>query len=259
MTDYLHMSFDVPLGYTPIVITFDDGLKSTFSLINDGNQLVPDPNSAVGIIEAFILEHPDFGKGGCFFINDNYNNTFFGEGTLKERFTWLIDHGYDIGNHSASHSNFSTLGATGLQKEIGQVDQLLDELLPGYDMIALSYPYGARPETTLRPLVLKGTYDNLDYAYLGAFGVGPTSNPNPPSYITFSPELLPRIRGSEGEVGDLWFYFDYYENHPEKRYISDGDASTIVIPDTSVDKISDAFKEAFEVITYLEPVVGSAQ
>jgi len=258
MSDYLNMSFDVPLGYTPIVFTFDDGLPSTFSLINENGQLVPDPESAVGILEAFIESHPDFGRGACFFINDNYDNTFYGEGTLQERLEWLVDHGYDIGNHTASHQRLSTLDGQAIQSEIGQLDQLVDSLIPDYNILALSYPNGSRPADGLRDLALKGIYNGIPYEYEAGFAVGPSSPLVPPDHINFTPLLAPRVRGSEGESGDLWFYFEYYESHPEKRFVSDGDKNTIVIPNAMIDKINTNYVNDLTIVTY-DTIVDNAQ
>jgi peptidoglycan/xylan/chitin deacetylase (PgdA/CDA1 family) len=253
--DYLDMNIDIELGYTPILLTFDDGLSSTFSLNLEDDVLIANPDSAIGILEAFKEEHPDFGEGGCLFINDNYNNTFYGEGTLTERFEWLIDHGYDIGNHSATHSNFSGLSSEGLQKEIGKIEALIMELLPTYNVRTLSYPFGVRPIESLRNLALDGIYNEVAYNYDAAFAVGPTSPYYAPTNIKFNPLLVARVRGSEGETGDLWFYFDYYNDHPDKRYISDGVASTLVMPVEFMDTFNNEYNTEAEVIFY-ESIIG---
>ena len=60
MRDYIDHNISVAAGYTPIVLTFDDGLRSSFSLEEVNGELRPVEDSAVGILEAFNAEHPDF-------------------------------------------------------------------------------------------------------------------------------------------------------------------------------------------------------
>ena len=61
LTDYLENNIKVPIGCTPIILTFDDGTKGQFNLIKDsGDKLIANPKSAVGIMEKFYKAHPDF-------------------------------------------------------------------------------------------------------------------------------------------------------------------------------------------------------
>ena len=95
LNDYLNNNIKVPVGTTPIVFTFDDGSASQFNFIkNDSGDLVVNPNSAVGVMEKFYSEHPDFGLNGTFFIN---GTGFFGSlGTNKEKLSYLINKGFEI-------------------------------------------------------------------------------------------------------------------------------------------------------------------
>ncbi|MFT9498276.1 hypothetical protein, partial [Anaerosolibacter sp.] len=72
LQDYLSGNITTEAGYTPIVLTFDDGWQNNFSLIQDtkGDWII-DPNSAVAILEKFNEEHPDFPLEATFFVNDN--------------------------------------------------------------------------------------------------------------------------------------------------------------------------------------------
>ena len=70
LTDYLENNIKVPIGCTPIILTFDDGTKGQFNLIKDsGDKLIANPKSAVGIMEKFYKAHPDFGLNGTFYIS----------------------------------------------------------------------------------------------------------------------------------------------------------------------------------------------
>ena len=233
MKDYLSQQIDVPLGKTPIVLTFDDGLSSTFALV--GNKA--DPESAIGILEAFIEEHEDFGKAASLFIHATKQN-FQGDGTPLERLEWLVKNGYEIGNHSATHADLSQLSKDALIKEIGQVDYFLNELMPEYNMLAITYPYGKRPEASLIEHLADNQYEGVTFGYEIGFREGPSSKMVPPSHTKFDPYNAPRVRGSEGEVQDLWWFLDYYDNHADQRYISDGNPNTIVVPKEKVDLVN---------------------
>lgn len=250
MAEYFSGHMDVQAGCTPILLTFDDGLKSTFYLEEVDGQLVPGSDTAVGILEAFIAEHEEFGHGGVLFINNNGNATFEGALTLEERLNWLVDHGYEIGNHTSSHPNLSKLSSESVQSEIGKVEKVILNAMPDYDVLGLSYPFGIRPVEVNRPLALEGVYEGEAYNHIGAFAVGPTGPYLPPLHENFVNLLIPRARGSEGEAGDMWHYFAYYENNPVKRYISDGNPDTLVVPEALVEVINQDKLNTLELITY---------
>ena len=245
MNEYLSQQINVPLGKTPIVLTFDDGLSSTFALIE--NEV--DPESAIGILEAFVIEHDDFGKAATLFIHATKQN-FQGDGTALERLEWLVKNGYEIGNHSATHADLSKLSKDGLIKEIGQVDYFLKEFMPEYDMLAITYPYGKRPEASLIEHLAYNQYEGIEFGYEIGFREGPSSKMVPPSHIKFDPYNAPRVRGSEGEVQDLWWFLDYYEKNSDQRYISDGNPNTIVVPKEKVDLVNINKVMDMELIVY---------
>jgi hypothetical protein len=58
----------LPVGTTPIVLTFDDSSPGQFRYIQQNGVLAIDPKSAIGILEAFTREHPDFGRAATFFV-----------------------------------------------------------------------------------------------------------------------------------------------------------------------------------------------
>lgn len=230
MSDYLSQTIDIEAGKTPIVFTFDDGLKSTFALKEVNGELVVDPDTAIGIIETFAKEHPDFGKSAMLFIHATDNN-FPGAGDGAQRLTWLVDHGYELGNHSATHANLSKLSRDELIEEIGRVDETIVKLLPGYTMNVLTYPFGARPKEAYRKDLIDGTYNSVTYHYDVGFREGPSGQMVPPIHIDFSPYNTPRVRGSEGAVQDMWWFLNYYDQEATYlKYISDGDPSTVVVP-----------------------------
>lgn len=229
MRDFIDNNISVEAGCTPVIITFDDGISSSFSLIEESGVLKAKPDCAVDIINKFCEEHPDFGRHAVFYINGD-NDPFAGAGTTKERFKYLIDHGYEVYNHTYSHAHLSQLSANEIQEQVGKLDQMIKEALPGYVVDSLAYPFGERPKEELRHLIEKGVYNGQEYHYKIALREGPSGPFVPVNHVKFEPFNVPRVRGSEGEEWDLWWFFDYYDKHPEYRYISDGNPDRISIP-----------------------------
>lgn len=252
MSDYLDQTIDIEAGMTPIVFTFDDGLPSTFSLTEVDGALQVNPDTAVGIIEAFAEEHPDFGTAASLYVHATSMN-FRGDGTPEERIQWLVDHGYELGNHSASHEDFSKLDGESLQKVVGKVDAYLQSIGFDFEMRALTYPYGKRPESDLIHLLYDGSYDGIDLGYEIAFREGPSGILYPPNHVKFSPYNAPRVRGSSGEVQDMWWFLkNYDETNPGSKYISDGNPMTMVVPEGMADVIDVERFPDHQVITYVE-------
>lgn len=229
MRDYLDNNITVEAGYTPIVLTFDDGLDSTFSLVEENGQLIPKGGTAVEIMERFAKEHPDFGSEATFYINGG--KIFDGAGTVEERLNWLVDNGYGLGNHTATHKHLgkSSVTSRDIMKEIGKIDQIIKKAIPDYTVDSITYPFGARPKEALRAFVKEGEFDGNLYHYQVGFREGASGPYYPPLHAKYSPLNVARARGSKGEAQDMWWFFDYYEKNPQKKYVSDGRADRVSI------------------------------
>lgn len=237
MRDYIDNNISVKAGYTPVILTFDDGISSSFSLVEENGELRATPNCAVDIMNEFYKEHPDFGRGAVFYINGD-NDPFAGAGSFKERVDYLINNGYEVSNHTYAHVHLSQIDKDEIQEQIGRVDQMIKEALPGYRLDSFSYPFGERPIEELRYLIEKGSYNDKEYTYKIGLREGPSGPFVPVNHIKFDAFNVPRVRGSVGEEGDLGWYFDYYEKHPEYRYISDGNPNRIAINKEDEDNIN---------------------
>lgn len=238
MRDYIDNNIKVEAGYTPVVLTFDDGLPTAFSLVEEDGELKPAPNSAVAIMNEFAEKHPEFGKAATFYINGS--DPFEGAGTMEQRFKYLIDNGYGIANHTNTHADLYKLGPKGLQEEIGKINNMIKAVLPDYEVDSLAYPFGNRPKSEAnREFIKKGEYDGVQYANKIAFRVGYSAPYVAPNNKGFQPLNHPRLRGSEGQDWDLWFAFHYFdEAHPYMKYISDGNPNRIAVPKAKEDKVN---------------------
>lgn len=218
LNDYLNNDIKVPIGCTPIIFTFDDGTKGQFSLIkNESGELIANPDSAVGIMEKFYNEYPDFGLNGTFFINST--SFFTGEGTNKEKLNYLIEKGFELGNHTSTHVNFSKASVDTIQKEVGIVSNLVSELTDGYEISALALPYGISSKE-YKSYIVKGEYEGKAYENKAILLVGssPALSPNNENVNFLS---LPRVRARGGNKAvdfDLYYWLDIMEKNPEIRY-----------------------------------------
>jgi len=100
-------------------------------------------------------------------------------------------------------------------------------------MNTLALPFGERPkEAVLTQYLASGSYNGVPYENIAVLNVG--WNPAYSPYDSrFDHTSIPRIRASEMKVDNvgLYNYLDYFDKHPEERFISDGVAEIITIPD----------------------------
>ncbi len=239
LKDYLNNEIDVPLGYTPIIITFDDGLSSSFSLVYDeNNKLTPKKDSALYILNEYREKYNRPNATATFFINTK-NPPFYGFGTEDERINYLIDNGYDLGNHSHQHFLLENKSSDVIQKEIALTEEYVKNIVPNYELTAFAYPYGGIPASSSLHYVLEGSYNDINYNYKVALLASSTNNTTNIYNIDFDPFLVPRVRGTDISNFDLGWYFDYYSEHPELKFISDGDKNTVSLQKGNASKLNE--------------------
>ena len=244
LRDYVNGNIETPEGLTPIVLTFDDGNKNNFQYLEDNTI---DKNSAVGILLDFNKEYPDFNGTATFFLNDL---PFGQKGQESDKINFLIENGMDIGNHSRTHANFTNISKEDLEEEIGGQAQYLEGFIrdKSYSVDTLALPFGIRPkDESLRGLLTEGSYNGINYKNIAILNVG--WNPGFSPYDTrFDFESIPRIRASEMKVDNvgMYNYIEYFDNNPGERFISDGYAEIITVPEEKADFIrTDLDKEIY--------------
>lgn len=242
MADFIDCNISVPAGTMPIVFTFDDGTPGQFNLIQEGGSLRVNPKSAAGIMAAFNEKHPDFGLKGIFYVNmDVGDNTFKGEGTLKERFEILQSLGFELGTHTWGHikySNPENNSAQKIQESLGKNQEKVNEILPGMRFYSLALPYGSQPQDkSLCKYFESGSYNGIEYKNESIMAVG--ANPSVPSISNnYNNLYVPRIR-AQGRVAvdcDLTWWISRMTS--SRMFISDGDPLTIVVPEEKSDTIN---------------------
>lgn len=210
-----------PEGRTPLVLTFDDGTSGHFRYLEQDGEKIIDPNCAVGILLDFGKKYPDFGHTATFYVNDRP----FGQAKYwQEKLQHLVSLGFDIGNHTHTHPKLNKLSDEEVQKEIAGLAKMVNEVVPDYHVITLALPHGISPQNA--DLAIAGSYDNYSYKNLAILRVG--ANPTvAPNVRGFNPYKMPRVQASTKELSK---WLKYFQEHPEERYISDGNPITIAVP-----------------------------
>jgi peptidoglycan/xylan/chitin deacetylase (PgdA/CDA1 family) len=237
--DYVSGKIDVPAGKKPVVMTFDDGSASQFGLTPDG-QVKPD--TAVGIMLAFAKLHPDFPPAGTFYVN---KDPFEGGVDAPRLLRWLVQNGFEVGNHTLDHAQLNSLDDEGVQKELADEAKAIESAVPGYTIRTMALPYGAMPNN--HSLAVSGSSGGESYGPYAVMLVG--ANPAPSPFATdFDPAMVPRIRTAQFPWRNVQenYAFDYWltelEHNPGSVYVSDGDPNKVSFPESESDKLSSRFE-----------------
>lgn len=242
LNDYVDGNIDVELGKSPLILTFDDGLINNIIVtgLDEKGEIIIDPNSAVGILEEYKKKYPDYNVTATFFINGGiFQQKEYNEKILK----WLVNHGYDVGNHTYTHVNFSNVGVEKTKEEVGKIYELLDSIIPGKYVNIVALPFGSpyNLDHNNMQYIFNTNYNGKSYTTKSALRVGWKAESSPFSK-DFNPKFLKRIRAydNNGVEFDIEMNFKLLEKN---RYISDGDINTIVIPSSKTNLLNDTKKE----------------
>lgn len=247
MNDVVRGTIDAPPGKHPAVLTFDDSssMHISFEFGADGKPLrdangefVISPNCAVGIIERFAETHPDFGNTAHFSTIPVFKFSwpeYEQDEWYDEKVTWLMEHGYEIGNHTEDHQDLAVMGIEDFERNIAepyiQISQIVDPNDPGFAMGILTLPYGAYPEggwTGDKYEYLKNgyTWDGNKIKVEGVMLV--CCGTSPSRFNTeYSKLWIPRIRGDDPDIGRLQ---EEIEKGWVILYTSDGNPETVTVP-----------------------------
>ncbi|NLJ58551.1 MAG: polysaccharide deacetylase family protein [Tissierellia bacterium] len=236
LNDYAKGQIYTEAGYTPIILTFDDGRQNNFNYIEVKGEIQIDPDCAVGILEEYKSKYPDFKVTASFFLGPN---PFGQEEYAEEKLRWLIENGYDVGNHTYSHLEMEYLNSEEIEIEIGIINNMLDEYLPTYTIETLALPHGSNPKDEFIESVLEGEYQGVNYKTIAILDVGWRPAYSPYDILTDFNSLY-RVTASEINVDNcgMYDYFKQYEENKRERFISDGNPDVITIPQRHLDYLN---------------------
>ncbi len=224
----------VPAGTTPVVLTFDDSSPGQFRYLEQNGALVIDPKSAVGILEAFLREKPDFGRAATFFVLPGASkpNRLFDQPEHEGRkLQYLVSRGYEIGNHTLWHANLGKYDEAVVRGQIAEAQQWIHRHVPDYRIRTLALPHGVYPKDVA--WALRGQARGITYAHDAILMVAGGAAPSPFAR-GFDPLRLPRIQAVER---DLASWLTWFEKNPHERFVSDGDPGSVTVPADRRDKL----------------------
>lgn len=247
LSDYVNGVIDTAYGYSPIVLTFDDGNANNIKvtgLDSEGNIII-DKNSAVGILEEYKKKYPDYNVTAIFFVT----NALFNQPEYNEKILhWLIDNGYEVGNHTKGHNNLSKTTQEETSSVVGYMYDKLEGILGNKYTKIVALPFGS-PYSKAHDnykYVISSEYNGNKYETLAALRVGWEAEVSPFSN-EFDRTFLKRCRAydNNGVEFDIEMNFKLLDNN---RYISDGNEDTIVTSSSNQSKINNGYGK--EIILY---------
>jgi peptidoglycan/xylan/chitin deacetylase (PgdA/CDA1 family) len=232
--DLLDRRVKTPRGTTPVVFTFDDSSPGQFRYVDDNGTLSVDAKSAVGILDQFTREHPDFGRAATFFVLPGASkpNRLFNQPEFEgKKLQYLVSQGYEIGNHTLWHANLGKYDESTVRTQIAEAQQWIQRLVPDYRIRTIALPHGVYPKNV--DWAMRGAAKGTTYSHdaILMLAGGPAMSPFDRK---FEPTRLPRIQAVET---DLTFWLRYFDRNPQERFVSDGDPGTITVPAGRADGI----------------------
>ncbi|MBI1893472.1 MAG: polysaccharide deacetylase family protein [Candidatus Rokubacteria bacterium] len=234
LTDYIAGRIALPSGTTPVILTFDDSSPGQLRFSERNGKVEVDPSSAVGIMEAFAREHPEFGLKATFYVlpGAKQPHKLFGQPEHEQaKLEYLVKRGFEIGNHTLWHANLAKYPEATVRQQLARAQAWVERLVPSYRLRTLALPMGAYPSQL--EWAIRGSVNGTQYAHeailMVAGGAAPSS-----FHRKFDPYHLPRIQATEPE---LQGWLKHFQQTPGDRYVSDGDPTTVRVRKERVDQV----------------------
>jgi hypothetical protein len=236
MRQVVEGDIDIPAGTTPVVFTIDDSSKGQFYYLPSGEI---DPNTMVGMWADFQQRNPAWKNGAvwCVLPAADHPSNFFGEKasrempraereeTIRKKVTYLVENNHEVCNHTLYHARLDRGTDAQVQEWLGRGEDSIRVYLPeGYEVVTHALPLGMWPKN--RQLAWRGSWNGKPYEYEVVLEVsgGPNESPFDTKWNGHS------VNRFIVAPGALERQLRAYEQNPARRYVSDGDPSTIAVP-----------------------------
>jgi hypothetical protein len=252
VSEFIENRMDVPIGKTPVILTFDDSSPSQFRIVTgkDGQAHI-DPECAVGIMEVFHKEHPDWALKGTFFVLPETNRPgkstpapFGDPASAPDKLDYLISKGFEVQNHSSTHprGGFSRLSASEIQEEIGYAWRNIKQINAKAAMDVLALPEGKLPRKSDIQTIKSGKGGGAEYTLKAVVKAAWRPVASPVSFIgkrtavfqiaPYDPYALERVAPAPDKKGQQTFeyWMDWFDQNPDQRYVSDGNGEVVAVP-----------------------------
>ena len=239
LKDYLEGRIDCEEGMSPIILTFDDGSDNNIKVtgLDKNKNIIIDKDSAIGILEEMKKKYPDFNVTATFFLTKK----LFRQDHSAKAMEWLVNNGYDIGNHTYDHVSLAGKDLDFAKYQVVMQYENLKSIIGDKYVNIVALPLG-EPRDFGDPIcqtIYDITIENNNYKTASLLKVGWE-----PEYSPFDKRVnikyLKRVRAydNNGTEYDLKSTFEKLEN---ERYVSDGDIETITIESKDESKIGNTY------------------
>jgi peptidoglycan/xylan/chitin deacetylase (PgdA/CDA1 family) len=245
LTALLEGRVTVPAGTTPVVLTFDDSSPGQFRYVDRDGSPEIDPKSGIGVLETFIKERPDFGRAATFFVLPGASrpNRLFNQPEHEGRkLRWLVEHGYEIGNHTLWHANLGKYDEAVVRAQLADAQVWVQKHVPEYRLRTLALPHGVYPKQV--DWAVTGSAKGTTYRHEAILMVAGGAAPSPFS-SKFDPVRLPRIQAVDRDLKEWLAHFD---KNPQDRFVSDGDPATVTVPAAQRDRLKSSLPKPLKVV-----------
>lgn len=196
-------SLDVSESTKPVVIVFDDASPNQFKWLDD--KITPDPTTAVGILEFFSAENPEW-KGGatfCLLSAARGGNAFFGDRRTgvsdedrRNKILFLYENGYELCNHSWWHGRLDKMSAAQAREQIARGMIAIDSIIPGEGGKVFALPLGMWPQD--KDIAIKGEWvspegDTIIWNHQAVLLAGSDLSVGP-AHPDFNPHAIQRVQ-----------------------------------------------------------------
>lgn len=237
--EFVQGKIEIPAGAHPVVLTFDDGSPTQFALDASGN---PAHDTAVAVLMETAAKYPSFRPVATFFVNKDPFQ--LGE-QPNTGVSWLVQHGFEIANHTYTHPNLAGMPKPKVESEISKVEEVVKRVA-GSPSVTFAYPFGNAPRTKAKDNAFVAKGDT--WSFQGVFLAG--WNPSVSVFAKgFDRTKISRIRsedkikkeGCDQFCSTAWL--EWLDKNPDKRYTSDGDPAAVTAPSSAIADLAPEFAD----------------
>ncbi len=223
LDEFIDGDVDLPAGLSPVLLTFDDSYKEHFFFGDDGE---PHPDSVVGILQAMHAEDPTWRPLATFAFYWPYPFRETDRELIERKLRWLVDNGFDLSNHTYNHDNLRDMADDEVVENLARAERELAEVVgEDHRLRSITLTQGIWPRN--RELAMRGTAaDGFTYQHDIALEVGfqPTRSP---FHVDYDPMNVQRV---QAWLPEFRTWLDWLDEVPGRRFVSDGDATTVAFP-----------------------------
>ena len=240
LADYVKGIIDCEAGFSPIILTFDDGYENNLKInkVNSDGSIEIDENCAIGILEEMKNKYPDFNVTATFFLTGK----LFRNNNSSVAMNWLVQNGYDIGNHTKNHIDLTTRDENFAKIDVALQYETLDSIVGPENVVHIvALPLG-------KPNMFE---DPRAYSIIDFFLGDKFYHTDSLMRVGWCPELSPfhkdinifylkRVRAYDNN-GYEYDIESTFKDLEKNRYVSDGNVNTITIREKDKDKLGNTY------------------